>query len=103
MGIILGNDCNFQRVQLFPLPGTNYTLVRFNNQRCGDNVDFNQSFIFCEGSGWGNNEASVVCRHELHSNYGFASKPACCQLCNSERKLTFFMQVLQMLKLTTEK
>ena len=43
-------------------------VVRFNNLACTD-----MSKIFCEDSGWGDEEATVVCR-EMYSKYGFGGK-----------------------------
>ena len=37
---------------------------------CDTDFDHLQSHVFCEDSGWGDEEATVVCRDQLHSHYG---------------------------------
>ena len=48
--------------------GNNEYIVTFNNQSCIE------SYLFCENSGWGDEEASVVCRSERNSTYGIGGK-----------------------------
>ena len=50
-----------------------YGVVRFNNQPC-DIIDYNQSWIFCGGSGWGDEEATVVCRNKEGSLFGLGGE-----------------------------
>ena len=49
-------------------------FVRFNNQPCTDNITCDQSHPFCENSGWGDEEASVVCRSKRNMRYGIGGK-----------------------------
>ena len=50
-------------------------LVRYFNQSCADfDTDYNQSHPFCGNSGWGDEEASVVCRSERNTRYGIGGK-----------------------------
>ena len=57
-----------------PFKESDLYLVRFNNQPC-DTIDYSQSFLpFCENSGWGDEEASVVCRSERNTRYGTGRK-----------------------------
>ena len=46
-------------------------LVTFNNQPCDQ---MPQSHPFCGNSGWGDEEASVVCRNERNSRYGIGGE-----------------------------
>ena len=46
-------------------------LVTFNNQSCDED---GLSHPFCENSGWGDEEASVVCRSEKNSTYGIGGE-----------------------------
>ena len=50
-----------------------YGVVRFNNQPC-DIIDESQSWIFCGGSGWGDEEATVVCRNKEESLFGLGGE-----------------------------
>ena len=34
-----------------------------------------ESPIFCEDSGWGDEEATVVCKSKINTNYGLGGKP----------------------------
>ena len=61
------SDCgDIKRTQVLPMD-----VVRFNNLACADH---NMSRAFCEDSGWGDGEATVVCRNEMYSKYGFGGK-----------------------------
>lgn len=58
------------RTQLIPVD-VEYRVVLFNNLECDE---YRQSKPFCEGSGWGDEEASVVCRNRNNSKHGFGGK-----------------------------
>ena len=49
--------------------------VRYNNRPCDQDFSPLQSHPFCGGSGWGDEEASVVCRSETNSKYGIGGEP----------------------------
>jgi hypothetical protein len=65
-----GGHC--QHTQALPLTigGRLIHVVRFNHRPCDEEFDHLESHPFCGGSGWGDEEASVVCRSELHSQFG---------------------------------
>ena len=47
-------------------------MVRFGNQSCPEHYD--ETAVICEGSGWGDEEANVVCRSEMNTAYGLGGK-----------------------------
>ena len=61
-----------RHTQTFPLVsgGLEGHVVRFNGYECDADFNHLQSHIFCEDSGWGDEEATVVCRDQLYSLYG---------------------------------
>ena len=55
--------------------GRTVYIVRYNGQACDENFNESQnSHPFCEDSGWGDEEAAVVCRIESNTLYGIGSK-----------------------------
>ena len=46
--------------------------MRFGNQLCQEHYD--EIAVICEGSGWGDEEANVVCRSEMNTAYGLGGK-----------------------------
>ncbi|CAI8034438.1 hypothetical protein GBAR_LOCUS19387, partial [Geodia barretti] len=62
-------DGHCRHTQTFPLVPDGH-VVRFNSRECDTDFDHLQSHVFCEDSGWGDEEATVVCRDQLHSHYG---------------------------------
>ena len=46
--------------------------MKFVNQSCPEHYD--EAAVICEGSGWGDEEATVVCRSEMNTVYGLAGK-----------------------------
>ena len=60
-------DCD--RVSTTPtnISEREYGLVVRLSRKCGDHTD---SPIFCEGSGWGDEEANVVCKSKMNTTYG---------------------------------
>ena len=67
------NDEVCKRTNFLPLDESNLYLVRFFNQSCAV-FDYKQSHPFCGNSGWGDEEASVVCRSERNMRYGIGRK-----------------------------
>ena len=65
-------DGECKRTQALPLTVNERAIhvVRFSNQPCTADFDHNQSSVFCGYSGWGDEEATVVCRNKLYSRYG---------------------------------
>ena len=59
-------------VQLSDSGLTDVYVVRFGNQSCQEHYD--EVAVICEGSGWGDEEANVVCRSEMNTAYGLGSK-----------------------------
>ena len=59
-------------VHLFGLGPTDVYVVRFGNQSCLEHYD--KTAVICEGSGWGDEEANVVCRSEMNTAYGLGGK-----------------------------
>ena len=52
-------------------------VVRFNDQPCPPSQDY---WVFCEGSDWGDEEATVVCKDSLHSEFGLGSEMSLSQI-----------------------
>ena len=59
-------------VQLLGPGSTNVYAVRYVNQSCPEH--YNEVAVICEGSGWGDEEANVVCRSEMNTAYGLGGK-----------------------------
>ena len=45
--------------------------VRFSKSECGN---YTEDPLFCEDSGWGDEEANVVCKSEKNTAYGLGGK-----------------------------
>ena len=57
------------------LSGRTVYIVRYNGQPCDDNFNETQnSHPFCGDSGWGDEEAAVVCGIESNTLYGIGRK-----------------------------
>lgn len=78
----LSGNHHCMRTQALPLTveGTTVHAVRFNNRACNSNFTYVQSHPFCGGSGWGDEEATVVCRSLMWSQYGIGGGPMGCLL-----------------------
>jgi hypothetical protein len=58
-------DCD--RVSTLPTNISEWEYVVRLSQNCEDHTD---SPIFCEDSGWGDEEANVVCKSKINTTYG---------------------------------
>ena len=67
------DETNFLPLNTTILSSSDWHLVRFNSQPC-DVINHGLSYPFCENSGWGDEEASVVCRSETYSTYGIGGE-----------------------------
>ena len=64
------DGCSNGRVTTLPTDlHENQYVVRYNSQPCGA-MNYTQSPVICGNSGWGDEEATVVCRSEKSSGYG---------------------------------
>ena len=59
-------------VQLLDSGLTDVYVVRYVDQSCPEHYD--EIAVICEDSGWGDEEANVVCKSEMNTAYGLGSK-----------------------------
>ena len=59
-------------VRLLDTGLTDVYVVRFGNQSCPEH--YYEAAVICGGSGWGDEEATVVCRSEMNTAYGLGGK-----------------------------
>ena len=74
--VAAGQNC--ERINFLPVnlsSGRIVHIVRYNGQPCDESFNETQnSHPFCGDSGWGDEEAAVVCGKERDTLYGIGSK-----------------------------